>query len=184
MQSVVLITPPPPTTPSPILHLHSDGSRGAHVFKRRAPTIYLPKYTPSTCEKEMLVCRGRSCVGGAIYRITGLLHVLDLTIAALGMDGYRTVPNLNGAVSRKLLRQFVRARNVASEHTAFYSYCGLLVHQGYNSGTYNYRMQQKSRRLQAQLCILKMKIIKYPSRVLLHCTFTMYSPRMYSISQW
>ena len=113
-----------------------------------------------------------------------LPYVLDLTIAALGVDGYRTIPNLNGAISRKLLRQFVRARNVASEHTAFYSYCGLLVHQGYNSGTYNYRMQQKSRRLLAQLCILKMKIVKNPLLVLLHCIFTMYRPRMYSMSQW
>ena len=30
----------------------------------------------------------------------------------------------------------------------------------------------------------KMKIFKYPSLVLLHCTFTMYRPRVDSISQW
>ena len=32
--------------------------------------------------------------------------------------------------------------------------------------------------------IPKMKIFKYPSLVLLHCTFTMYRPRVESISQW
>ena len=32
--------------------------------------------------------------------------------------------------------------------------------------------------------IPKMKIFKYPSLVLLHCTFTMYRPRVDSISQW
>ena len=37
------------------------------------------------------------------------------------------------------------------------------------------RMEQK--------CISKMKIVKNPLLVLLYCTFTMYRPRVYSISQ-